>query len=68
VGKLLNDARHWRDRAEEARIHAEQMHDPDARGKMLGIAASYERIAERAEERLQPRVDPHGRAARPGGP
>jgi hypothetical protein len=67
MGKLLNDARHWRDRAEEARIRAEQMRDPDARAKMLGIAASYERIAERAEERLLPRVDPHGCAARPGG-
>ena len=52
MGKLLNDARHWRDRAEEARIHAEQLRDPDTRRMMLGVASSYERIAERAEERM----------------
>jgi len=51
-GRLMNDAAHWRARAEEARVHAEQICDPEARRMMLEIAAGYERIAERAEQRL----------------
>jgi len=49
--RLLNDAAHWRDRAEEARVRAEQFSDPQARRMMLDIAAEYERLAERAERR-----------------
>jgi hypothetical protein len=49
--KLLNDPEHWRSRAEEALVQAEQMGDPIARGTMLDIAAQYERLAERAEQR-----------------
>lgn len=49
----LNDPEHWRDRAEEARLRAEQLGDPEARRMMLEIAAGYERIAERAEQRLR---------------
>jgi len=49
---LFNDPKHWRDRAEEARANAEHLHDPDAKRMMLEIAASYDRIAKRAEERL----------------
>jgi hypothetical protein len=37
--ELLNNAEHWRDRAEEARVHAEQLTDPMAKGMMLRIAA-----------------------------
>jgi hypothetical protein len=36
--RLIDDAQHWRDRAEEVRTHAEQMNDADARMMMLGIA------------------------------
>jgi hypothetical protein len=50
--KLLNDPKHWRDRAEEARVHAEQMRDPEACRMMLEIAAGYERLAKKAEQRL----------------
>jgi hypothetical protein len=46
--ELLNNVEHWRDRAEEARVHAEQLTDPEARRMMLDIAKSYERLAERA--------------------
>jgi len=45
------DAKHWRARAEEARVHAEQMDDPVARGTMLKIAEEYEKLAQRAEAR-----------------
>jgi hypothetical protein len=50
--KLINDPKHWRDRAEEARTLAEQMDDPEAKQMMLGIVESYERLAQRAERRL----------------
>ena len=49
----VNDPQHWRDRAEEARIRAEQICNPDASRMMLEIAASYERLAEKTEERLR---------------
>jgi hypothetical protein len=49
--ELLNDVKHWQDRAEEARIHAEQISDPEAKRMMLRIAADYEKIARRAAER-----------------
>jgi hypothetical protein len=49
--KLLNDAQHWRDRAEEARVIASSMHDETARRQMFAIAEGYQRLAERAEER-----------------
>jgi len=42
----------WRRRAEEARIQAERMNDPDARKEMLLVARGYDRLAEAAEERL----------------
>jgi hypothetical protein len=55
-GRLINDAKHWRDRAEEARTHADQMSDAEAKRMMMGIAESHEKIAKRAEERqLAPR-------------
>jgi len=50
--KLLDDPNHWRHRAEEARIHADQLDDLDARRMTFDIAASYELTASRAEERL----------------
>jgi hypothetical protein len=48
--ELLNNVKHWRDRAEEARIHAEQMADPQAK-RMLDVAKNYDKLAARAEER-----------------
>jgi hypothetical protein len=49
--ELLDNVRHWRDRAEEARMHVEQMTDPEARRMMLDIADSYDKLAKRAEQR-----------------
>jgi hypothetical protein len=45
------DAKHWRGRAEEARVHAEQIKDPAARAEMLKITEGYEKLAARAEAR-----------------
>jgi hypothetical protein len=47
--KRINDPRHWRDRAEEARIKAELMSDKQAVQTMLQVAEQYERLAQKAE-------------------
>ncbi len=49
---LLDDAEHWWSRAEEARTIAEFMNDPEARKIMFDIAEGYDRLAERAAERV----------------
>jgi hypothetical protein len=48
---LLDDPEHWRSRAEEARVFAEKLSDPESKCTMLRIAADYERLAEAAERR-----------------
>ena len=48
----INDPKHWRDRAEQARILADELTDPDAKRRMLRIADDYEELAKRAERRL----------------
>jgi hypothetical protein len=50
---LINDPKHWRDRAKEARAIADEMKDPDAKQMMLGIARDYVLLAERAEARAK---------------
>lgn len=51
----INDPKHWRDRAEEARAIADDITDPDSKRKMLRIADDYEELARRAEKRLRDR-------------
>lgn len=41
----------WRQRAEEARALADAMSDPGAKENMLKIAAAYEEMAKKAEQR-----------------
>jgi hypothetical protein len=48
---LLNSTKHWQERAEGARVHAEQLTDIGAKRMMLGIAETYQRLARRAERR-----------------
>ena len=48
---FLNDPRHWRERAEEARSRADQITEPQSKNAMLRIAHDYEVLAERAEAR-----------------
>ena len=49
---FLNDPKHWRERAEEARTRADQMSDPRCKIAMLGVADDYELLADRAAERV----------------
>ena len=44
------DARHWRQRAEEARTEAAGINDSDSKRLLLTIANGYELLAKRAEQ------------------
>ena len=46
----MDDPKHWRDRALEARRVAGLMTDGVAKELMLEVALGYERLAERAEQ------------------
>ena len=48
---ILDDANHWRARAEQARALAEQMAKPEAKQTILRIAQDYDRLAELAERK-----------------
>ena len=50
---IIYDAKHWRDRAEEARAMADQLADLPAKQAMLEVAVGYERLAQRATARKQ---------------
>ena len=50
---IFNDPKHWRQRAEEARVLADQMSDSASKEMMLGILRDYERLAEWAEQHAQ---------------
>ena len=49
---LLNNPAHWHLRAQEARLLASQLEDPEAKAATLKIADEYDRLAIRAAERL----------------
>jgi hypothetical protein len=60
--RVIDNPEHWRARAEESRTLAEQMNDAEARRIMLGIADSYEFLAERAVERSKRNIFSNGRS------
>jgi hypothetical protein len=54
VTKLpIDDPDYFWSRAEEARVMAEQMTDPEAKRMMLGVVQTYEKLARRAEASLK---------------
>ncbi len=48
----LNNAAHWKMRAEEARVLAQKLEDPEAKTAILKIADEYDHLAARAAERI----------------
>jgi hypothetical protein len=50
---LSTNPKHWRDRAEEARLLAYEMKDAQSREAVLRIAEEYEFLAERAQQRAK---------------
>ena len=49
----INDAKHWRDRAAEMRVLSADMKDFEARTLMLKLANDYDKLADRAEDRVR---------------
>jgi hypothetical protein len=49
---FINDPEHWRQRAEQARSIAGAMTDPQATLSMLRVADEYQKLAQRAEDRI----------------
>jgi hypothetical protein len=50
---ILDDPKHWRERAEEARTIADQLSDPESKRMILRIAEDYLRMAEHAARRAK---------------
>jgi hypothetical protein len=57
--KLSDNPKRWRAQAEKARRHAEQVSSPEIRQMMLELKRSYERLARRAEKRLNKSKSPN---------
>ena len=51
IAPHFNDPDHWRQRAEETRILAEQISDEAEKKTILGIADDYDKLAVRAAQR-----------------
>ena len=65
IAPHFNDPDHWRQRAEESRILAEQMSDEAEKKTMLGIADDYDKLAVRAAQRL---IEGRGKTGSSHGP
>jgi hypothetical protein len=59
-----SDAKHWHERAEEARAIANQTEDGIARSVMVGIAFEYEKIASQAAAHKNVALRPRGAGRR----
>jgi hypothetical protein len=55
---LLNNPIHWNLRAQETRLVAQQLEDPEAKAVILKIADEYDRLAVRAAARMNGTVRP----------
>ena len=52
---VINDAKHWRHRAEEARALAREITNAKVKAAMLQAADGYDHLAKLAEERAAAR-------------
>jgi hypothetical protein len=52
----VDDAKRWRDRAEEALAIADQMKDPESKRILFGTAEAYAQLARGAEARRAARA------------
>jgi len=50
--RSYNDSKHWRDRAIEMRALSHTVKDVGAAATMLRLAADYDKLAERADARI----------------
>ena len=62
----IYDAKHWRDRAAQMRVLSDEIKDLEAQRTMLKLANDYDKIADRAEDRVardmpEPSPIPKGR-------
>jgi hypothetical protein len=48
---VYEDPEHWRERAEEARVTASYVRDPEVKTTMLRIADEYDRLGRLIEQR-----------------
>jgi DNA-binding TFAR19-related protein (PDSD5 family) len=48
----VNNPQHWRDCAKDVRAMVENMIDPGAKETLLKVAASYDDMAKKAEQRV----------------
>jgi hypothetical protein len=53
---LLNNPAHWHLRAQEARLLASQLEDPEAKAATLKVAGEYDRLAVRAARRIREEI------------
>jgi hypothetical protein len=57
LASLLNDPKHWQDRAAQAEALADQISDVVGKATALSIAEDYARLGRRAEKRPSVRLD-----------
>jgi hypothetical protein len=51
MSRVIDNPKHWRNRAEETRALARKVDDPRTKRSLLESADGYERLAQRAEGR-----------------
>jgi hypothetical protein len=49
---MVNNPQHWRECAEEVRAMVDNINDPGAKQTLLKVAAGYDEMARKAEQRI----------------